>query len=253
MLGTHMQYTCAYYYKDDLTLDEAQYAKMELVARKLKLEAGLTVLDIGCGFGSMATHLATIYKVHVVGVTLSKEQVKYHEEHSKHPNVHITYMDYRDVEGHFDRVYSVGCLEHIGKINYHTFFDKCHSLLKDDGIMLIHTIGAAKGKSKNDFIGRYIFPEIEMPELSDLTKSYTDKWHLEDFQNFGQSYAKTLRAWKHNIGDWSGLDNYDTRFRRMWDFYLLGCAVAFQMKSMYLWQFVYTKKCNTASDCHHIR
>jgi len=96
MLGEHMQYTCAYYYKDGLTLDEAQYAKMELVAKKLKLREGLTVLDIGCGFGSLATHLATKYKVHVVGVTLSKEQVKYHEEHFKHPNVQIKYMDYRE-------------------------------------------------------------------------------------------------------------------------------------------------------------
>jgi cyclopropane-fatty-acyl-phospholipid synthase len=253
MLGKHMQYTCAYYYKDDLTLDEAQLAKMELVAKKLKLTEGLTVLDIGCGFGSMATHLATNYKVHVLGVTLSQEQAKHHEEYFKHPNVQIKYMDYRNVTGTFDRVYSVGCLEHIGKINYKTYFDKCHSLLKDDGIMLIHTEGASRGKSKNDFIGQYIFPGVELPELSDLTKGYTDQWHLEDLQNFGQSYAKTLRAWNDNIGDWEGLDTYDTKFRRMWEFYLLGCAVAFQMKSIYLWQLVYTKKCNTDFDCYHIR
>jgi len=253
MLGEHMQYTCAYYYKDGLTLDEAQYAKMELVAKKLKLREGLTVLDIGCGFGSLATHLATKYKVHVVGVTLSKEQVKYHEEHFKHPNVQIKYMDYREVKGTFDRVYSVGILEHIGKINYKTYFDKCHDLLSDDGIMLLHTEGASRGKSHDDFIMTYIFPEAELPELHDLTNDYTDQWHLEDFQNFGQSYAKTLRAWHHNIGDWQGLDGYDTKFRRMWDFYLLGCAAAFQRKQIYLWQLVYTKKCNTAYDCHHIR
>jgi cyclopropane-fatty-acyl-phospholipid synthase len=234
MLGKHMQYTCAYYHKDDLTLDEAQYAKMELIAKKLNLKEGLTVLDIGCGFGSLANHLATKYKVHVVGVTLSKEQIKLYEEHFNHPNVQIKYMDYRNVTGTFDRVYSIGMFEQVGKINYKEYYDKCHSLLKDDGIMLLHTIGASKGKSKDDFIMTYIFPEGELPELSDITKSYTDQWHLEDFQNFGQSYAKTLRDWHHNIGDWQGLDEYDTKFRRMWDYYLLGCAAAFQRKQIYL-------------------
>ena len=126
-------------------------------------------------------------------------------------------------------------------------------LLRDDGIMILHTIGGAKGKSHDDFIMTYIFPGSEIPELSDLTKNYTDQWHLEDFQNFGLSYAKTLRAWKDNIGDWQGLDKYDTRFRRMWDFYLLGCAASFQQKNIYLWQFVYTKKCNTSFDCYYIR
>jgi len=253
MLGKHMQYTCAYFYKDDLTLDEAQYAKMELIAKKLKLEEGLTILDIGCGFGSLANHLATKYKVNVVGVTLSKEQIKLHEEHFKHPNVSINYMDYRNVMGTFDRVYSIGMFEQVGKINYKTYYDKCYNLLKDDGIMLLHTIGAARDNGHDDFIMTYIFPGGEIPELSDLTKNYTDQWHLEDFQNFGQSYAKTLRAWKDNIGDWQGLDKYDTKFRRMWDFYLLGCAASFQQKNIYLWQFVYTKKCNTSFDCYYIR
>ena len=253
MLGKHMQYTCAYYYKDGLTLDEAQNAKMELIAKKLKLKEGLTVLDMGCGFGSLATHLATKYKVHVVGVTLSKEQVKYHEEHFKHPNVTINYMDYRDVTGIFDRVYSIGMFEHVGKINYKEYYDKCHSLLKDDGIMMMQTIGASRSKSKSDFLEKYIFPEFELPELPDLTKEYTDQWHLEDFQNLGLSYAKTLRAWHSNIGDWSDLPNYDTKFRRMWDFYLLGCAASFQRKLIYLWQIVYTKKCNTKFDCYYIR
>ena len=253
MLGKHMQYTCAYYYKDGLTLDEAQNAKMELIAKKLKLKEGLTVLDMGCGFGSLATHLATKYKVHVVGVTLSKEQVKYHEEHFKHPNVTINYMDYRDVTGIFDRVYSIGMFEHVGKINYKEYYDKCHSLLKDDGIMMMQTIGASRSKSKSDFLEKYIFPEFELPELPDLTKEYTDQWHLEDFQNLGLSYAKTLRDWHSNLGDWSDLPNYDTKFRRMWDFYLLGCAASFQRKLIYLWQIVYTKKCNTKFDCYYIR
>ena len=253
MLGKHMQYTCAYYHKEGLTLDEAQNAKMELIAKKLKLNEGLTVLDIGCGFGSLATHLATKYKVNVVGVTLSKKQIKLHEEHFKHPNVIIKYMDYRNVLGKFDRVYSIGMFEQVGKINYKEYYDKCHTLLKDDGIMLLHTIGSSTPNIGSDFISKYIFPEAELPGLSDLTKDYTDQWHLEDFQNFGLSYAKTLRDWRNNIGDWKGLDGYDTKFRRMWEFYLIGCAASFQRKQIYLWQLVYTKKCNTTFDGYYIR
>ena len=253
MLGKHMQYTCAYFYKDDLTLDEAQYSKMELIAKKLNLKEGMTILDIGCGFGSMANHLATNYKVNVTGVTLSKEQIKLYEERFKHPNVSIIFMDYRNIKDKFDRVYSVGMFEHVGKINYHEYYDKCYDLLKDNGIMLIHTIGASKGKSKGDFISTYIFPEAELPELSDLTNEYTDKWHLEDFQNIGKSYAKTLLCWYRNIDNWKGLDNYDIRFRRMWEYYLLGCSAAFNMKNIYLWQLVYTKKDNKDFDCYYIR
>ena len=253
MLGKHMQYTCAYFYKDELTLDEAQYAKMELIAKKLNLKEGMTVLDIGCGFGSMANHLASNYKVTVTGVTLSKEQIKLYEERFKHPNVSIVYMDYREVEDKFDRVYSVGMFEQVGKINYHEYYDKCYDLLKDNGIMLIHTIGASRDKSKSDFISTYIFPEGELPELSDLTKGYSDRWHLEDFQNIGKSYAKTLLCWYRNIDNWTGLDNYDIRFRRMWEYYLLGCSAAFNMKNIYLWQLVYTKKENKEFDCYYIR
>jgi len=253
MLGKHMQYTCAYFYKDDLTLDEAQYSKMELIAKKLNLKEGMTILDIGCGFGSMANHLATKYKVTVTGVTLSKEQIKLYEERFKHPKVSIKYMDYRNVEGKFDRVYSVGMFEHVGKINYHEYYDKCYDLLKDNGIMLIHTIGASNGRSKSEFISTYIFPEGELPKFSDLTKEYTDKWHLEDFQNIGKSYAKTLLCWYRNIDNWKGFDNYDIRFRRMWEYYLLGCSAAFNMKNIYLWQLVYTKKDNKDFDCYYIR
>jgi len=256
MLDKNMQYTCAYFHKEKLSLDEAQVAKMELIAKKLNLKEGMELLDIGCGFGGLANYLANKYKVKVTGVTLSKEQIKYNENNFKNDNVTLRYLDYRDLTGSFDRVYSIGMFEHVGKKNYKEYYDKCYDLLKDDGIMMIHTIGSTYPSisNKSYFINKYIFPEAELPSLSDISKEFVfNKWHLEDFQNFGLSYSKTLKNWHNNIGDWSGLDNYDQRFRRMWDFYLLGCSAAFSNKSIYLWQFIYTKKTNNKFDGYYIR
>ena len=255
MLGKHMQYTCAYFYKPNITLDEAQYAKMELIAKKLDLKSGMKVLDIGCGFGSMAKHLATKYNVNVVGVTLSKEQKIYSDKHFYHPNVSIQLKDYRHVKGKFDRVYSIGMFEHVGKKNYHEYYDKCYELLKDDGIMLLHTICNHNRKwDHNSFLNLYIFPGGEVPHIENLTGEFIDKWHLEDLQNFGMSYNKTLRCWRKNIGNWSNLEKYDIRFRRMWEYYLLSCAANFKQRGLSLWQIVYTKhNSQRLDDCHYIR
>ena len=255
MLGKYMQYTCAYFNKPKMTLDQAQYAKMNLIAKKLDLKPNMRVLDIGCGFGSMAQHLANHYNVYVIGVTLSKEQKFYADQYFPHPKVTIELKDYRNVTGQFDRIYSVGMFEHVGRKRYKEYYDKCYELLKSDGIMLIHTIGTNIRKwSHNSFINKYIFPEGELPHIENLTHSFIDKWHLEDWQNMGLSYAKTLRAWHANIGDWSELDDYDERFRRMWNFYLLGCAANFQSRRICLWQIVYTKRnSNRNDDCHYIR
>jgi cyclopropane-fatty-acyl-phospholipid synthase len=262
MLDKRMQYTCAYFYKDNMTLDEAQLAKMDLVAKKLNLQPGMSVVDIGCGFGGMAYHLAKNYNVRVTGVTLSKEQVVYANKYFRHPNLKIILKDYRHLDltdgdnGVFDRVYSIGMFEHVGRKNYSEYYDKCYSILKPNGIMVLHTIGIAYSGPwvHNSFISKYIFPEGELPRLKDLSKKFIDKWHIEDMQNFGLSYAKTLRCWRNNIKKWEGLDKYSERFRRMWDFYLLGCAARFERKDMYLWQFVYTKHNNTRpDDLHHIR
>lgn len=255
MLGKHMQYTCAYFYKPNMTLDQAQKAKMELIAKKLDLKEGMKVLDIGCGFGSMGYHLAKNYNVKVIGVTLSEEQKKYADEKFVHENLKIILKDYRHVDEKFDRVYSVGMFEHVGRKNYKEYYDKCYNLLKNDGIMIIHTIGTHLRKwTHNSFINKYIFPEGELPHLSNLTKEFTDNWNLEDMQNFGISYSKTLDNWYNNIKNWEGLDNYDEKFRRMWKFYLLGCSAVFLCRYSYLWQLVYTKKStNRTDDCHHIR
>jgi len=257
MLGKYMMYTCAYFYKNNITLDDAQLAKMELIAKKLNLSKGMTVLDIGCGFGSMAYYLASKYDINIVGCTLSSEQKKYADEHFSHKNVTILLKDYRHMDGKFDRVYSIGMFEHVGRKNYKTYFNKCYELLNDNGIMLLHTIGTKSSDiwDNNCFINKYIFPEGELPRISDMTDTFiTDKWNTEDFQNFGLSYAKTLKSWRKNIGDWHDLDNYDNKFRRMWDYYLYGCSAAFQNRDIYLWQFVYTKNnTNMDDDLHHIR
>jgi cyclopropane-fatty-acyl-phospholipid synthase len=256
MLGEHMQYTCAYFHSPGMTLDDAQLAKMELVATKLNLKPGMTVLDIGCGYGSLAHYLASRYDVHVTGVTLSEDQVMYANMHYAHPRVRIECKDYRHVTGIFDRVYSIGMFEHVGQKNYHEYYDTCHSLLSRDGIMLLHTIGTHYYENNSDpnFMSTYIFPGGELPDLPSLAGPYVDRWHIEDLQNFGLSYAKTLRSWRANIGDWDGLDTYSTRFRRMWDFYLCGCAANFQIRNVYLWQIVYTKRdSERPDDCHHIR
>ena len=254
MLGKHMMYTCAYFNKPDMSLDEAQMNKMELIAKKLDLKPNIRVLDIGCGFGAMAHHLATKYEVDVVGVTLSIEQKSYADMHYPHTRVTIELKDYRRVTGTFDRIYSIGMFEHVGRKNYHEYYDKCHELLSSDGIMLTHTIGTNSRVWDGGFVNKYIFPGGQLPHIENLTGQFVDRWHLEDWQSFGMSYAKTLTMWRENIGDWSGLDQYDTRFRRMWDFYLQGCAATFDHRGSCLWQIVYTKKDgNRTDDCHHIR
>jgi len=255
MLGKTMQYTCAYFNTKNMTLDEAQYAKMELVAKKLNLQPGMKMIDIGCGFGSMAYYFANKYNVYVTGVTLSKEQKEYADKYYNHTNVDIQLKDYRDATGKYDRVFSIGMFEHVGRRNYKEYYDKCYELLNDDGIMLIHTVTSTfRSKGCADrFITQYIFPEGELPHISNFTEKYSDKWRLEDLQNFGLSYSKTLNSWRNNIGNWGGLDNYDNRFRRMWDFYLYGCSAGFRFKNINLNQLVYTKRKYLGPDLSYIR
>ena len=256
MLGKTWQYSCGYYNEPDIDLDQAELNKMELVAKKLGLKPGMTVLDIGCGWGVMAYHLVTKYDVNVLGVTLSENQVKYANEQYKHPNMEIKYIDYRKVTGKFDRVFSVGMFEHVGSGNYKEYFNKCEELLVDDGVMFLHTMAIAKPKPDQNgfFASTYIFPEGELPDFYNLTEAFGETWRLEDFQNIGISYSKTFDAWRENIGDWKGLDNYDGRFRRMWTYYLHLFAENFRYQNFLLWQLVYTKKKHTRKDdCLFIR
>ncbi len=245
MLGKTMAYSCGYWEKAR-TLDQAQEAKFDLICRKLGLKRGMSVLDIGCGWGSFVEYAATHYGAKCVGITLSEEQAAYAKERTKGLPVEIILQDYRELKhAPFDRVLSIGMFEHVGKSNYRTFMQVNARLLKDDGIMLLHTIGRNHQTGKTDpWMERYIFPGVVLPAIEDIAAALTDIFIMEDLHNFGTDYAKTLRAWWHNFDKaYPKLDHtqYDERFYRMWQFYLLICAANFATRGLQLWQIVATK------------
>lgn len=245
MLDKRMIYTCAYW-KDAKNLDEAQEAKLDLVCRKLQLKKGMTVLDLGCGWGGFAKYAAEKYGVTVTGVTLSAEQVELGTKMTKDVDVTLLLKDYRDMEGMFDRVVSIGILEHIGVKNYKTFFDQCNKLLGKDGIMLHHMIGEMYPYKASGarWIRKYIFPGTHLPTLAELNKASEYTFVIEDVHNIGPDYDKTLMAWHKNfVKAYPKLDHdvYDERFFRMWEYYLLLCAGLFRSRRLQLWQIVFRR------------
>ncbi len=239
-----MNYSCGYW-REAKTLDEAQVAKLDLICKKLKLKPGMTVLDIGCGWGSLAKFAAEKYKVKVVGVTVSKEQAKLARELCTGFDITIRLQDYRDLKEKFDRVVSVGMFEHVGYKNYKEFMEVVNRSLKDDGLFLLHTIGGNKSVKHNDpWIEKYIFPNSMLPSVNQITKATEDIFILRDWHNFGGDYDKTLMAWHKNFNEsWDKIkNNYDERFRRMWNYYLLILAGAFRAHRFQLWQIVFSKK-----------
>lgn len=249
MLGKVMAYTCAYFHRKEISLEEAQVAKFDLIARKLRLRKGMRVLDIGCGYGVFASHIASKYGCDVVGCTLSGEQKSLFDKKNSMRNVEILLKDYRHLsvqeEGLFDAIVSIGFFEHIGEREYPLYFSVCKRMSKPGARILLHTIGrSTHGQvSKNHFLSKYIFPGGSLPSTREILKASDGEWILEDWQNFGLSYAETLKRWRENVGDWKGLDErkYPPSFRRMWDLYLTGCRVAFEKKEVSLWQVVFTK------------
>jgi cyclopropane-fatty-acyl-phospholipid synthase len=240
MLDKRMTYTCAYW-KGANTLDEAQVNKLELVCQKMNLKPGMRVLDIGCGWGSFLKYASEKYGVSGIGVTISEEQVKLGNELNKDLPVEIRLQDYRDVSGNFDRVVSLGMFEHVGYKNYRTFFNKVKSVLKPDGLALLHTIGGNKSVTDGDpWAKKYIFPFGMIPSLAQISKSLEKTFIIEDVHNFGADYDKTLMAWYENFNrHWPELQNkYGDRFYRMWKYYLLACAGMFRARDCQLWQIV---------------
>ena len=240
MLDSHMNYSCGYWERA-ASLEQAQQDKMELICRKLELEPGMTLLDIGCGWGGLARYAAKRHGVSVVGITISKEQQAWAESRCGDLPVEIRRQDYRDVSGQFDRIVSVGMFEHVGYKNYAVFFQKCRSVLCDDGLMLLHTIGSNTSVNSTDpWLHRYIFPNGMLPSVTQIGKAIEPYFMMEDWHSFGSDYDRTLMAWHQRInGAWQRLDErYDERFRRMWNFYLLACAGAFRARNVQLWQVV---------------
>lgn len=243
MLDKRMTYSCGYWNTAN-DLDGAQEAKLELVCRKLGLKQGDRVLDIGCGWGSFAGYAAEKYGAGVVGVTVSREQVKLCREKYNGLPVGIYLQDYRDLDGKFDHVVSIGMVEHVGYRNYRTFFEIVRRCLKYDGLFLLHTIGSKVSATGTDpWIGKYIFPNSMLPSAKQLSAAAEGLLVMEDWHNFGADYDKTLMAWHANFErHWDALkDRYDERFHRMWRYYLLACAGAFRARSNQLWQIVFSK------------
>lgn len=243
MLDKTMAYTCGYW-KEAKNLEEAQLAKMDLVCKKVGLKPGMRVLDIGCGWGSFMKYAAEKYQVKLTGITISKEQVKLGQELCEGLPVEFQLRDYRDIEGQFDRVISIGMFEAVGHKNHRTFMKTVHRCLKDDGLFLLHTIGWNESVTSADpWINKYIFPVGVIPSLKQLGGAMEKLFVLEDLHNFGADYDKTLMAWFENFDrNWDAIKvDYDSRFYRMWKYYLLSCAGMFRARKGQLWQLVLSK------------
>jgi cyclopropane-fatty-acyl-phospholipid synthase len=243
MLDRNLIYSCAYWEAGARNLDEAQEAKMELICRKLKLRPGMTLLDVGCGWGGLARYAAQKHRVQVLGVSVSKEQVDYAKKFCDGWPVEIRFQDYRDVQGAFDRIVSVGMFEHVGKAYLGTFMATLNRILKEDGYFLLHTIGVHQYGLKNAWLNKYIFPGGQLPSLKDVARAMEGLFKVEDLHNIGPNYDPTLMAWYENfLKHWDQLKSeFDERFFRMWKYYLLGCAGAFRARQTQVWQFVLSK------------
>ena len=199
------------------------------------------MLDIGCGWGSFAKFAAEKYGAHVTGITISKEQAALARERCKGLPVDIRVEDYRDTTGQFDHIVSLGMFEHVGPKNYGTYFAKARSLLKKDGLFLLHSIGwISSGNMTDPWIHKYIFPNGALPSVAQVGRAIEGRFVMEDWHNFGADYDKTLTAWYQNFDrTWPEIkDKYSERFYRMWRFYLLSCAATFRARQSQLWQVV---------------
>lgn len=240
MLGPSMNYSCGYW-REAKNLDEAQRAKMDLICRKLKLEPGMTVLDIGCGWGALALYMAEKRGARVTGISISAQQIAYARERDKEGLASWILDDYRSLEGKFDRIVSVGMFEHVGYKNYRSFMRECQRLLVPDGLFLLHTIGSNyQRKGTDPWIDKYIFPNGMLPSQVNLTQAFVDFFIMEDWQNFGADYDKTLMAWAERFrkGYEEGRFECGKEQARMFLYYLLTCAGSFRARDMQLWQLV---------------
>jgi len=250
MLDPYMQYTCGYWKPGINNLKDAQLAKMDLIAKKLKIKPRMQILDIGCGFGGLMKYLEDKYKVNTIGLTISKEQKKYALERY---NINSVIMqDYREYaqnksnHNRFDRIIVVGMLEHVGYKNYQEFFQIVNKLLKPDGLFLLHTEGRNISTiSLDTWINKYMFPNAMLPSIKQIGNGIENLFVMEDWHNFGPSYAKTLNAWNIRSKRFFKTSNnpkYDEVFQRMWEFYLVSCKVGFKLRQIQLWQIVLSPK-----------
>ena len=244
MLDKRMNYSCGYW-KNATTLDEAQENKLDLICKKLYLKPGMKVLDIGCGWSAFGKYAAEKYGVEVVGLTVSKEQVALGKELCKGLPVEFRLQDYREINEKFDRIVSVGMIEHVGYKNYKEYFQIAERNLERDGLFLLHTIGEVRSTKNTDaWTHKYIFPNGMLPSIAQLGKAIEGIFVMEDWHNIGADYDKTLMVWFDNFNNsWDKIkDKYSVRFYRMWKYFLLSSAGAFRArKKEQLWQIVLSK------------
>jgi len=246
MLGPTMNYSCAYW-RNAVDLDGAQEAKMDLVARKLQLRPGDRLLDIGCGWGSMARFAAERFGCEAVGITISRRQYEWAEERLRSTPARVLLLDYRSPElqrlGPFDKIVSIGMFEHVGRRNYRGFFSVVQSLLKSDGLFLLHTI-LNDHTPAEPWVNRYIFPNGMLPSHIDLDRALRKLFVVEDLHNFGADYDRTLMAWHANYSRYETQPDfpYSVRFQRIWRYYLLTYAGSFRARTRnHLCQIVLAK------------
>jgi len=248
-LDDDLQYSCAYFTDPKNSLEQAQVDKKAHIAAKLALEPGQHVLDIGCGWGGTALYLNRVAGVRVTGVTLSEQQLKVARQRAEAAGVadqvQFQLIDYRLVDGQFDRIVSIGMFEHVGAAHYDEFFAKCRELLKPDGVMLLHTIGKlGKATLPDPFTNKYIFPGYHLPSVSQMAAA-SEKVRLitTDIETLRLHYAYTLRHWLERTRKARKkiVALYDERFFRMWEFYLAGGVVAFESGSMCNYQLQYVR------------
>jgi cyclopropane-fatty-acyl-phospholipid synthase len=257
MLGKTMAYSCGYW-RNARDLDEAQEAKLELICRKIDLKYSDHVLDIGCGWGSFIKYAAQKYGCSATGITIATEQVDYVKKICTGLPIEVLPSDYRELDLNrykekFDKVISVGMIEHVGHRNYRSFMEITQALLKPGGLFLLHTIGqhASSRYTIDPWLEKYIFPGAQLPSLQQLSGAIEGLFVAEDVHNFGYDYSRTLRAWHDNFeGYWKGADKNKVVsgfkgspdiFYRMWRYYLLTCAALFRVRSLSVWQIVLAK------------
>jgi cyclopropane-fatty-acyl-phospholipid synthase len=249
-LDSDRQYSCAYFEYPGQSLDDAQLAKKRHIGSKLLLKDGLTILDIGCGFGGMALYLAGVAGAKVTGVTLSEEQFAVAENRARETGfadrLEFRLQDYRDVGETFDRIVSVGMFEHVGAGHYDEFFATARRLLKDDGVMLLHSIGRnyVPGAT-NPWIRKYIFPGGHIPSLSEVLPAVERAGlFVTDIEILRLHYAETLRAWRERFmaRREEAAQLYDERFCRMWEFYLAGSETSFRVDGNMVFQLQLAKR-----------
>jgi len=243
MLDKRMVYSCGYW-KNAGNLDEAQEAKLDLTCRKLGLQPGDRVLDVGCGWGSFAVYAAERYGVSVVGITVSRKQAALAREFCAGLPVEIRIQDYREVNEPFDHIVSIGMFEHVCYKNYRKYMEVVHRCLRDDGLFLLHTIGDSYSHVTVDpWFGKYIFTNSMIPSMKQISEAAEKLFIIEDWHNFGPYYDPTLMSWFNNFDrNWDALHElYDDRFYRMWKYYLLSSAGTFRARCLQVWQIVLSK------------